>query len=112
MLTPDRIDQIRANAVLLALRCDDDLSRAYVRDVGDLLDEVERLTPKWRDGKPPAGQVVWRDDGASEPHVVVTLTAEKRAEYEGDDVCYWDEEDGATDWGTARWCPIPKPTEG
>jgi post-segregation antitoxin (ccd killing protein) len=86
-----------------------DTVSATVFQLGEARKEIERLTPKWQEGEPPAGQVVWREDGASKPHVVVTLTDEERAEYEGTGVCYWDEEDGAKDWGTARWSPIPTP---
>ncbi len=109
-MTPARLDQIRANAALLVRRSDGDISRAYARDVGDLLGELTRLTPTWHDGEPPQnGAYVWREhpQGAT---IVEVLSAEDRADYDGTDVRYWDDVDGPVPWGTdTRWCPIGVP---
>ena len=71
--------------------------------------ELTRLTPTWRDGEPPQnGAYVWREhpQGAT---IVEVLSAEDRADYDGEGVCFWDAVDGAVPWGSARWCPIEVP---
>lgn len=74
--------------------------------------KIAEMTPRWREGEPPAGSWVWREN---EPFPVYTLTEADHHDFANPDNpdnarLYWIG-DGAYPWGTARWCPIPKPEE-
>jgi len=60
-VTPARLAQIRAN-LDAARRRNDDVSRAYVRDVGDLLAEVEQVRVKLADADRVAAETIRRSN--------------------------------------------------
>lgn len=67
--------------------------------------EIDRLTPKWQEGEPPANSWVWRESQTMlDPEPVQTRYA-----YDGP-ASYYDAEGTPEPWGTARWAPIPRPT--
>lgn len=69
-------------------------------------EENGRLTPRWQKGPPPAGEWVWCDFGGGDGAIVQTHGNPACPRYRvGPSDRWWD-------WGTARWAPIPKPTEG
>ena len=114
-MTPARLDHLRqivdsgargSITILPSLR---EAAVELCAEVLILRAELTRLTPTWRDGEPPQnGAYVWREhpQGAT---IVEVLSTEDRADYDGDDVRYWDSVDGPVSWGTARWCPIGVP---
>lgn len=64
-----------------------------------LAKEVERLTPKWRDGEPPEGVFVWR---AGRVSPVETERIQGVMHFIG-------LRDEAIPWGSARWAPTARP---
>ena len=86
-------------------------SAAAIRAAADRIDALDAqltaLTPRWHDGDPPADTLVFRDDDLDP---VWTLTDDERANYEGTEALYWHHMDGAVPWGTARWCPVVRPS--
>jgi hypothetical protein len=86
---------------------------ALAIELREARDEVRRLratiaemTPRWREGEPPAEAQVWREYlGAKGPVVVYTFANHN----DGRIMYYGFADDEPKEWGTARWCPINKP---
>lgn len=71
-------------------------------ECGALHAEIERLTPRWQQGEPPASCAeVWREGTANLVYV---------GRFDGV-LCYWQSGDPPSPWGgTARWSPIVRPS--
>lgn len=100
-ITPTRLAEIRRMADNAS-----DIGMSQV--VRELLDEVERLTPRWQEGPPPdSAEFVFREEES------VAVPVQISGHSKGPAVWFYrpgilsDEP-----WGTARWAPIPNPTEG
>lgn len=79
----------------------DPLLMTAATTIAKLRAENARLTPTWRDGDPPAG-VCWREG--------VRLPVEVMIHHDGNVWWYRSSSDVGDAWGTARWCPIARPT--
>ena len=101
--TPAEIIVLRAeNARLVAQSARDVVAHGTLRDlIMSCKREIAALTPTWRDGDPPAG-VCWREG--------VRLPVEVMIHHDGDVWWYRSSSDIGDAWGTARWCPIARPS--
>lgn len=102
-MTPDRLAALRA-----FLAPGGDYTRS---ELAELFAEIDRLTPRWQEGVPPAemdGVLVWRE---GEDWPVQIGIADKDSIYNPGSVWYYTNPDAEEEpWGTARWCPIGRPT--